>query len=193
MWTPLKATGAGQMETSRNLWGVDRFDLMQVHNLVDCETQLETLRIWKDDGRIDYIGITHYTPSGFADLADILKTNPDIDFCQFPYSIAERRAEAYFLDLCADTGTATLINRPFEQDGLFGRVRRAGLPPWAGELGISEWAPFFLKYLLSFESVTCLIPATGNPAHMRANLAAGVGELPDAAMRRRMVQLFETL
>lgn len=193
VWTNGRKRGIRQMQDSLAKLQRPSIRLMQVHNLVDCETQLETLRIWKDDGRIDYIGITHYTPSGFADLADILKTNPDIDFCQFPYSIAERRAEAYFLDLCADTGTATLINRPFEQDGLFGRVRRAGLPPWAGELGISEWAPFFLKYLLSFESVTCLIPATGNPAHMRANLAAGVGELPDAAMRRRMVQLFETL
>ena len=166
---------------------------MQVHNFLDCETQLETLRAWKQDGRIDYIGITHYTASAFAELAKFLKTHTDIDICQFPYSIAARRAEDYFQNLCVDTGTATLINRPFEQDGLYERVRDEPLPPWAREFGITEWGPFFLKYLLSFDTVTCLIPAPRNPDYMRANLAAGTGALTDAATRRRMSQLFDSL
>ncbi|MBT5839097.1 MAG: aldo/keto reductase [Rhodospirillaceae bacterium] len=193
VWTSGRRRGIRQMQDSLAKLRRPSVRLMQVHNLVDCETQLETLRAWKQDGRIDYIGITHYTSSAFAELADLLKSHPDIDFCQFPYSIAARRAEDYFLDLCADTGTATLINRPFEQDGLFGRVHGAPLPSWAGELGITGWGPFFLKYLLSFDAVTCLIPATSNPDHMRANLAAGTGSMPDAAMRRRMSQLFDSL
>lgn len=193
VWTNGRRRGIRQMQDSLAKLRRPSIRLMQVHNLLDCETQIETLRAWKQDGRIDYIGITHYTASAFAELADLLKTHTDIDFCQFPYSIAARRAEDYFLDLGANTGTATLINRPFEQDGLFGRVRGEPLPPWAGELGITEWGPFFLKYLLSFDAVTCLIPATSNPDHMRANLAAGTGALPDAAMRRRMSDLFDSL
>jgi aryl-alcohol dehydrogenase-like predicted oxidoreductase len=193
VWTNGRRRGIRQMQDSLAKLRRPSIRAMQVHNLVDCETQLETLRAWKQNGRIDYIGITHYTPSGFGELGDLLKTHADIDFCQFPYSIAARRAEEYFLDLCADTGTATLINRPFEQDGLFGRVLGEPLPPIAGELGITEWGQFFLKYLLSFDAVTCLIPATSNPAHMRANLAAGEGPMPDNAMRRRMSQLFDSL
>ena len=193
VWTRGRRRGVRQMRASLTKLRRPSIRLMQVHNLLDCDTHLKTLRDWKQEGLIDYIGLTHYTPSGFPELAELLKAYPDIDFCQFPYSIAERRAEDYFLDLCADTGTATLINRPFEQDGLFRRTHGSVLPPWAEHLGIKEWATFFLKYLLAFESVTCLIPATSDPDHMRANLTAGTGPLPDAKLHRRMAQLFDEL
>ncbi|MEE2760507.1 MAG: aldo/keto reductase [Pseudomonadota bacterium] len=193
VWTRGRRRGTRQMRDSLTRLRRSSIRLMQVHNLVDCDIHLQTLRDWKQEGLVDYIGITHYTPSAFPELAKLLQTHPDIDFCQFPYSIAERRAEEYFLNLCADTGTATLINRPFEQDALFRRVHGSVLPPWTEQLGIKEWATFFLKFLLAFESVTCLIPATSNPDHMRANLAAGTGPMPDAKMRRRMSQLFDEL
>ncbi|NQV56972.1 MAG: aldo/keto reductase [Rhodospirillales bacterium] len=193
VWTSGKDKGIAQMQQSFDKLRCQTMQMIQVHNLVDCETQLATLRAWKEQGTISYIGITHYTVSAFSELASCLKSHPEIDFCQFPYSMAERRAEDYFLSLCADTGTATLINVPFQQDGLFAKTRGTELPAWAEDLGMANWGQFFLKYLLSFSEVTCVIPATGNPDHMQANLGAGEGKLPNAAERRRMIELFGTL
>lgn len=193
VWTSGRQSGIDEMNDSLRKLKCDRIELMQVHNLVDCDTQLSTLREWKQDGRIKYIGITHYATSGFTELGRYIEKYPDIDFCQFPYSIAVRDAEDYFLDLCAGNGVATLINRPFEQDGLFRDVQRAALPEWAAEFGCATWGQFFLKYLLSFEAVTCLIPATSNPRHMAENLSAGEGRLPDKREQKMMSVFFDRL
>ena len=193
VWTSGRQTGIGEMEESLRLLRCSSIELMQVHNLVDCDTHLATLRDWQAEGKIKYIGITHYTDQAFGELGRYLKAYPWIDFCQFPYSIGQRDAEDYFLDLCADQGTATLINRPLDQDRLFKSVRRRDVPEWAGEFGCSNWSQFFLKYILSFEAVTCAIPATGNPSHMADNLVAGEGRLPDAAERQKMSDFFDSL
>jgi diketogulonate reductase-like aldo/keto reductase len=169
-----------------------RIDLMQVHNLVDYDTHIRTLRAWKEQGIVRYIGITHYTVSGFDALAEIIKSEP-MDFVQFPYSIEVRDAEDMLLPLCAERGVATLINRPLEQGGMFRRVRREPVPAWASEFGATSWSQFFLKFILGDPAVTCAIPATGNPDHMRDNLVASTGRFPDAGERRRMADLIDRL
>ena len=194
VWTSGRQKGIDAMNDSfRKMGCTGTMGLMQIHNLQDYQTHLETLKGWKADGRIRYIGITHYTESAFGEMGRYIKGEPEIDFCQFPYSIERRAAEEYFLDLCADHGVATLINRPFEQDGLFADVRCAPLPEWAADLGVGSWGQYFLKYLLSFETVTCVIPATSNPDHMADNLKAGLGPMPDAADRKRMAVHFDSL
>ncbi|MEK9678901.1 MAG: aldo/keto reductase [Rhodospirillaceae bacterium] len=194
VWTSGRQKGIDEMDASFRKMGCDgHMELMQIHNMVDTDTHLDTLKEWKAAGKIKYIGITHYTESAFGEMGRYIKQEPEIDFCQFPYSIDRRAAEEYFLDLCSDHGVATLINRPFEQDGLFADVRRAPLPEWADEMGITSWAQYFLKYLLSFDAVTCLIPATGNPEHMADNLKAGQGHLPDRAERAQMVAYFNSM
>ena len=166
-------------------------DLMQVHNLIDADTHIKTLKEWREEGKIKYIGITHYTDNAFNELASYLKKYPEIDFCQFPYSIARREAEKYFLDLCDDLEVATLINRPFEQDDLFNSVLNQPIPAWAIEFGCVTWAQFFLKYILGHKAVTCAIPATSNPEHMAENLIAGIERLPDANELKKMSNYFE--
>ena len=177
VWTEGAAAGILEMERSIARYRRSPIDLMQVHNLVDWRTHLKTLRAWKAQGRIRYIGITHYTPSAFAELAAIIK-GEDIDFVQFPYSLERREAEDVLLPLAQERGVATLINRPFGGGGLFGRVRGRPLPPWAAALGAGSWAQLFLRYVLAHPAVTCVIPGTGKPAHARDNLAAGLAPLP---------------
>jgi aryl-alcohol dehydrogenase-like predicted oxidoreductase len=160
-------------------------DLMQVHNLVDWRTHLRTLRAWKEDGRVRYIGMTHYTAAALKELAAIIRDQP-IDFVQLPYSIGLRDAEREVLPLAADKGVAVIVNRPFEGGTLFRDRRREALPSWAAEWGIESWAQLFLKYLLSHPAVTCVIPGTANPRHMADNLGAGRGALPDEAARAQM-------
>ena len=194
VWTRGKQKGVDEMHASfRNMRAGDTMELMQVHNLVDTDTHLNTLKGWKAEGKIKYIGITHYTTSAFQELGKYIRKEPEIDFCQFPYSIEQRAAENGFLQLCADYGVATLINMPFEQDGLFTGVLGEPLPDWAGDFGIDTWGQFFLKYLLADDAVTCLIPATGNPSHMADNLKAGFGSIPDQAERKRMARYFDRL
>ncbi len=193
VWTNGKKSGLKEMSQSLRNMGCSKIDLMQVHNLVDADTHLETLKEWRKDGKIKYIGITHHTHNAFNELADYLKKYPEIDFCQFPYSIARREAENYFLDLCHDLGVATLINRPFEQDDLFKSVQNVPLPDWTTELGCLTWPQFFLKYVLGNKASTCAIPATGNPIHMTDNLNAGIGRLPDKKEIKRMANFFEAI
>ena len=164
-----------------------RMDLIQVHNLRDLSTHAKTLREWKAAGRIRYIGITHYHEGAHAELEKIVRTRA-WDFVQFNYSMAEREAEARLLPACADSGTAVIVNRPFSQGSLFPKVKGKELPPWAAEFDCSSWAQFFLKYLLSNPAVTCVIPGTSRVAHLKDNVQAGLGRLPDAATRRRMVE-----
>lgn len=192
VWTTGRDAGIRQMENSLRLMRTQVMDLMQIHNLVDHETHLRTLREWKSAGRIRYLGITHYHSGAYAELERLVKSR-QYDFAQFNYSLDEPEAEARLLPACAASGTAVLINRPFAQAGLFGRVRGKPLPPWAAELQCASWAQFFLKWILGHPAVTCAIPGTRRVAHLRDNLGAANGPLPDAAIRKRMREYVATL
>ena len=192
VWTSGRESGIRQMEDSFRLMRTQRMDLMQVHNLLDLAVHSKTLREWKAAGRIRYIGITHYHDGAHAELENIVRTRT-WDFVQFNYSMAEPEAEARLLPACADSGTAVIVNRPFSQGSLFPKVKGKDLPAWAAEFDCTSWAQFFLKYLLSHPAVTCVIPGTRRVAHLKDNVQAGMGRLPDAAMRRRMAQYLERL
>ena len=192
VWTSGREDGIAQMETSFKRLRVKVMDLMQVHNLLDVSTHTKTLQQWKEQGRVRYIGITHYTSSAYAQVERLLKTGA-YDFVQINYSLAERDAEKHLLPLAAERKVKVIINRPFAGAALFSRAKGKPLPPWAAELGIASWAQYFLKWIVSHPAVTCAIPGTGRPDHMRDNLAAGRGPMPDAATRRRMVEYFDGL
>ncbi|MBF5043085.1 aldo/keto reductase [Aggregicoccus sp. 17bor-14] len=185
VWTSGKEAGRAQIETSERLMGA--LDLVQVHNLLDWEVQLATLRELKAQGRIRYVGVTHYQLSAFAQLERLLRTE-HLDFIQLPYSVGVREAEARLLPAAQDTGTAVLVMRPFEGGELLRRMRGTPVPEWArAELQCESWAQLFLKFLLGHPAVNCPLPATSNPAHLEDNLAAGRGPLPDAAQRARIL------
>ena len=192
VWTTGKEDGIASMERSFQRLRISRLDLMQVHNLVDVNTQLATMRAWKEQGRIRYLGITHYTDSAFAEVEKILRREK-LDFLQINYSINDRGAEERLLPLARDRGVATLINRPFASGDLFARLRTKPLPEWAAEFDCKSWAQFLLKWILGNEAVTCAIPATGKVTHLEDNMAAGSGSLPDAKMRVRMLAYVEGL
>jgi aryl-alcohol dehydrogenase-like predicted oxidoreductase len=192
VWTSGRESGVSQMQDSFRLLRTDRIDLMQVHNLLDLDTHVRTLREWKASGKIHYLGITHYHVGAYGELERLLRSG-DYDFVQLNYSIRERAAEATILPLAAERGVGVIVNRPFAQGDLFARVRDVPLPPWAADFDCATWAQFFLKYVLANPAVTCVIPATSKPKHLVDNMAAGTGRLPDEAMRRRMVQLVESL
>ena len=183
VWTRGRAEGIRQMETSLALLGLEKLDLMQVHNLVDWETHVPVLREWKKEGRIRYWGLTHYLESAFADLERVAASEKP-DFLQFNYSIGDTGAEERLLPFAADNGIAVLINRPFGEGALFRRVAGKPLPAWAREAGCRSWSGLFLKYILSHPAVTCAIPASGNPAHAAENLEYALGGLPDTEQRR---------
>jgi len=187
VWTSGRDAGIRQMETSLKLMRAGTIDLMQVHNLLDLDTHSRTLRDWKAAGRIRYLGITHYHAGAHADLERLLKTR-EWDFAQFNYSLAEPEAEARLLPACAELGVAVIVNRPFAEGALFRRVKGRELPSWAAEIDCASWAQFFLKWIVSHPAVTCAIPGTSRVVHLEDNLKAGLGRLPDAAMRRRMAQ-----
>lgn len=192
VWTSGRDSGIRQMEDSLRLMRAQRMDLMQVHNLLDLDTHAKTLREWKKAGRIRYIGITHYHDGAHDDLEKLVRTK-EWDFVQFNYSMAEREAERRLLPACADAGVAVLVNRPFSQGSLFPRVKGKPLPPWAGEFDCSSWGQFFLKYLLGHPAVSCVIPGTRRVSHLNDNVRSGMGRLPDAAMRKRMVEYLSRL
>ncbi len=192
VWTSGRDAGIRQMEDSFRRLRVERMDLMQVHNLVDVATHTGTLKDWKQKGRVRYIGITHYTSSAYAEVERWLKTG-DYDFLQINYSLGERDAEKRLLPLARERKIAVIINRPFAEGALFRKTKGKSLPPWAGELGISSWAQYFLKWIVSHPAVTCAIPGTGKPEHMQDNLAAGSGALPNDGERRRMAGYFDSL
>ena len=185
VWTRGAAEGMRQMEESMRLLQHKRIELMQIHNLVDWRTHLKTLRAWKEAGRIKYLGITHYTESAFGELEAIMKAEK-LDFVQLNYSLDDRAAEARLLPLAAERGIAVLVNQPFGGGGLLRGLADKPLPAWAAEIGCASWAQLLLKYVVSHPAVTCVIPGTGRPEHMRDNVAAGMGMLPDATLRRRM-------
>lgn len=192
VWTRGRDAGIRQMESSLKLMRTRRMDLMQVHNLADVGVHAKTLRDWKEAGRIRYIGITHYHSGAHSELEQLVRSR-EWDFAQFNYSMAEREAEVRLLPACAEAGVAVIANRPFSMGALFPRVRGKELPTWAAEFDCSSWAQFFLKYILSHPAVTCAIPGTSRVAHLKDNLQGGIGRLPDAKMRRRMVEHLERL
>jgi diketogulonate reductase-like aldo/keto reductase len=185
VWTRGRAGGIAQTQDSeRKLRG--HVDLMQVHNLLDADTHLKTLREWKAQKRIRYIGITHYTSSAYADLAGVLGRG-GIDFVQLNYSLAEREAERQLLPLARELGVAVLVNRPFGAGSLFRETRNKPVPAFAASLDCTSWAELFLKFVISHPAVTCAIPATSRPEHLRQNMNAGHGPMPDARIRQRIV------
>ncbi len=180
-----KQAGIEQMERSELLLNKRPLDLIQVHSLVDVETQLENLRSWKDAGRVRYIGITHSRVSAFDELERLMRKEK-LDFVQLNYSFTEPDAERRLLPLAADKGIAVLANRPFQNGAMFRRVKGKPLPAWASEFDCKSWAQFSLKYILAHPAVTCVIPATSNPKHLVDNMGAGFGRLPDTRTLRRM-------
>jgi diketogulonate reductase-like aldo/keto reductase len=192
VWTPLKWFGPGQMEESRELWGVERFDLMQIHNMLSWEGHLETLLEDKEAGRIRYVGMTTSHGRRHDAFEKAMAVQP-LDFVQFTYNILDREAERRLLPLAAERGLAVLVNRPFRRKQLFSLFGHHPLPEWAAELDCANWAQFFLKFIVSHPAVTCAIPATSRVDHMRENMGALYGRLPDAALRARMIRYVEEL
>lgn len=190
VWTDGRQNGIDQMNASMSKMGVKVMDLMQIHNLRDWRTHLQTIREWKRQGRIRYTGITTSHGRAHAELAQVLKTE-QMDFVQFTYNIEDRSAEQTLFPIVRDRGIATLINVPFQRGGLFRKVKGRSLPDWAAEFDCTSWAQFFLKFVGSHPDVTCIIPATTKLKHMVDNMAAGYGRLPDAAMRKRMIEFIE--
>ena len=188
VWTSGKENGIKSMERSMALLRAKRIDLMQVHNLVDVQTQLATLREWKAQRRIRYLGITHYEAGAFADVEKIMRSEK-LDFVQINYSLMEREAEERLLPLAQERGVAVIVNRPFGGGDLFSRTRSKLLPDWAAEFDCRSWAQFFLKWIVANPAVTCAIPATDKSRHLEENIQGGIGALPDAKTRQRMVEL----
>ena len=185
VWTRGRAAGVAQMEHSLALLRTDHVELMQVHNLVDWQTQLDTLMAWKRERRIGHLGVTHYTSSAYGELEQVMRKHA-LDFVQLNYAINDRAAEAKLLPLAAARGIAVLVNQPFGGGGLLRSLAGRPLPAWAAEIDCASWAQVLLKFVLAHPSVTCVIPGTGRAEHMRDNVQAGVGALPDAALRERM-------
>ena len=191
VWTDGKSAGERQMRGSAKRMNADVVDLMQVHNLRDTEVHLGTIREWQAEGRIRYSGVTHYHARALDRLEAAMKKHKP-DFIQINYSLAEREADRRILPLAIDLGIAVLINRPFVQGRLFNAVGDRRLPDWAREFAES-WGQFFLKFIISHPSVTCVIPATSKLHHMADNLGAGFGPLPDERTRQRIVDYFDAL
>jgi diketogulonate reductase-like aldo/keto reductase len=192
VWTTGKQAGIRQMEDSMRKLRVERLDLMQVHNLVDVQTHLATLADWRAAGRVRYVGVTHYHAGGHAELGRLVRRG-DVDFVQVNYSLAEPEADARLLGVCAEARVAVIVNRPFAEGAMFGRVKGRPVPEWAREAGCASWAQYFLKWILGHPAVTCVIPGTRNPKHVADNLGAMAGPLPDAALRLRMSEHFGSL
>ena len=186
VWTTGRDRGITQMQNSMRLLETDRIDLMQIHNLVDWRAHLPTLRAWKAEGRIRYLGITHYTQSAHDELESVMRAEK-WDFVQINYALDDRAVERRLLPLAAERGIAVIVNQPFGGGGLLRKLLGRKLPDWAGEIGATSWAQLLLKFVLANPAVTCVIPGTGKPEHMADNLQAGFGVYPDAALLRKMI------
>ena len=187
VWTRGKEAGLESIERSFSRLRTNRIDLLQVHNLVDLKTQLQTIRELKEKGRVRYVGVTHYESGAFGEVEEVLRSEP-LDFLQINYSVGEREAEERLLPLARDKGVAVLVNRPFGGGALFRKVRTKPLPDWAKDVSCRSWAQFFLQWIVSHPDVTCVIPATNNPDHLKDNMEAGRGALPSPEMRKRMAE-----
>lgn len=190
VWTSGRQAGIDQMNSSFSKMQRKTMDLMQIHNLVDWETHVKTLRNWKEAGKIRYWGLTHYVDSSHRTLESIIKSEQP-DFVQFNYSIRSRNAEKSLFDTCQKNKTAVIINQPYEGGSLFRKVKGKTLPNWAADYDITSWGQYFLKFILSNPRVTCVIPGTSRVKHLLDNMGAGYGVLPDANAREKMVGYLE--
>jgi len=185
VWISTGAEGRAQIEQSRRLWGIPRFDLVQVHNLLSWQGHLPTLFAMKAAGQLRYVGITTSHGRRHGEMAQIMASQP-LDFAQLTYNLIDREVEQRLLPLARERGIAVIVNRPFQQGALIRRLERHPLPPWAAEIDCTSWAQFALKFIISHPAVTCAIPATTRVDHVRENLVAASGRLPDQAVRARM-------
>jgi aryl-alcohol dehydrogenase-like predicted oxidoreductase len=192
VWTRGREQGIAQMQESMRRLRTERLDLIQVHNLVDTATHLRTLRDWKKEGRVRYVGITHYHAGAHEGLMDVMQHEP-LDFVQVNYSLLEPEAQNRLLPLAQEKGIAIIVNRPFARGQLFRITSGKPLPPWAAELGIASWAQYFLTFVVSHPAVTVAIPGTSKARHMRDNQMAGRGILPDTGTRERMFRYMQSL
>jgi diketogulonate reductase-like aldo/keto reductase len=192
VWTQGKDNGIAQMHESAKRMGVTRFDLMAIHNLKDWHTHLDTLKQWKAEGKVRYIGITTWAGNYHPEFLQIMRNEP-LDFVQFSYSIVEREAEKELLPVAAERGIATMINRPFQRGELFKHSKDKPLPELAHDLGCKSWGQFYLKFVLGHPAVTCVIPATSKARHMTDNMGANYGPLPNSEQRTEMLRLFDAL
>lgn len=192
VWIKGKKAGIEQMEESRRLWGIKQFDLMQIHNLVDWRTHLDTLKQMKADGKIRYIGVTTSHGRFHEQLEELLKKY-DFDFVQLTYNIGDREVESPLLSIAEEKGTAVIANRPCQRGDLFRQVKGKPLPPWAREFDCASWGQYFLKYVVSHPAITCAIPATAKAKHMKDNMMAGRGRLPNGKQRMQMAKYFKSL
>jgi len=192
VWIPGRSPGRWQMESALRLWGLKSFDLIHVHNLLDWQTHLPWLRDWRTEGRVRHIGVTTSHGRRHAELQEIMSSQ-ELDFVQFTYNLDHREAEQRLLPMVMDRGLALVINRPFDGGALFRRVRGQPLPDWAAEIACTNWAQYFLKFIVSHPAVTCAIPATSNLDHLRENMGALQGDLPDAAMRAEMLRYYASV
>lgn len=192
VWTSGKARGIAQMEESARRMDVNQFDLIAIHNLKDWKTQLATLKRWKEEGKLRYIGITTSHGRNHAELIDVMRREP-LDFVQFSYNIKDREAERVLLPLAHDRGIATMINRPYQRGALFAKAHNHSLPNLAAELDCNSWGQFYLKFILGHPAVTCVIPATSSDEHMTDNMQANFGRVPDAIQRAEMLKIFESM
>ena len=192
VWTSSGSEGPGQIEQSRAHWGIPRFDLLQVHNLLGWEAHLPTLFAMKAAGRVRYVGITTSEGRRHGEIEKVMASHP-IDFVQVTYNALDREVEQRILPLAQERRIAVVINRPFREGALIRSVQRHPLPSWAAEIGAANWAQFLLKFIVSHPAVTCAIPATSQVAHVRENMGAATGPLPDPAMRSRMASHVEAL
>lgn len=192
VWIEGQKAGIEQMEQSRQLWGIKNFDLMQIHNLLDWQTHLETLKQMKAEGKIRYIGIT--TSHGrFHDRLQTILKKHEFDFVQLSYNIANRDVESPLLSLAQEKGISVIVNRPYQRGDLFRKVKGKPLPSWVQEFDCNSWGQYFLKYIASHPAVTCIIPATTKVKHMKDNMQAGMGRLPTARQRIQMLKYFEAI
>jgi len=188
VWTRGREAGIEQMKRSMRFLRVTQIDLLQIHNLVDWHTHLQTLRNWKSAEKVRYIGVTHYQTAAFPQLAEIMQTE-DIDFVQLPLSIELPDAEQRLLPLAQSKRIAVIVNRPFEEGALLRKVRSKPLPPWAADFESKSWSELFLRYIVSHPAVTCVIPATGNVEHLAENMRAGEGRMLSMEERTRLRKL----
>jgi diketogulonate reductase-like aldo/keto reductase len=192
VWTQGRSAGIDQMNRSMKLLRCAQIDLMQIHNLLDWRTHLATLRAWKEDGRIRYFGITHYSSSAYGEMEKIMRAET-IDFVQLNYSLDDREAERRLLPLAAERGMAVLVNLPFGQGRLFKTLRGKPVPHyWMHEAGCETWSQVLLKFILAHNAVTCVIPGTGNPAHMAENCRAGDGAMLEESLVRKLAAFWDS-
>jgi diketogulonate reductase-like aldo/keto reductase len=192
VWTRNGNGGPGQIRTTTTRWGIDKFDLLQVHNLVNWQAHLETLFAMKEAGRLRYVGVTSYAGIRYAEIEKIMQSHP-IDFIQITYNLVDREAENRLLPLAKEKGIAVIANRPFREGQLINSVQQRKLPKLAAEIDANNWAQFLLKFIISHPAITVAIPATRRVDHMRENMGALSGRSPDAALRRRMIAAVDDL